>query len=134
MRGRAFPLLLIPLISACFGTEQPAAHTATHQQSRVLAFRRTAVMDTVTAILEGQVVSLCIHRPVPASVRLTNVTATYQRVAAPDGRFQFFHIQAGDYTLTTTCPAYYTLPDTRIHLGTGDAAVTTIGMSCHLGR
>jgi Carboxypeptidase regulatory-like domain len=122
-------LLLLSLLGGgCLPRPMPA--TKPDQRSQVLTFRRTAIMDTVTAILDGRVVGLCNQQPVPAAVQLASATTTLQAVATPDGKFRFFHIPAGDYTLKVTCPTYTKLADAPVHLGTGDAAETTIGLEC----
>ena len=120
-------LLLLSLVNFAF-TEQ--AHPVQAPcSSRVLAFRCTSIMDTVTAILYGRVVGLGDQQPVPTLIQLTTATATFRVHATPDGNFQFFHIPAGDYLLTATHPAFSPLKCAPVHLGTGDAAVTTIGLA-----
>lgn len=87
-------------------------------------------MDTVTAVLYGQVVSLCNQQPLPASVQLTSPGKTYLTVATIDGRIRFFHISSGSYFITAACPAYSRLAAGTVHLGTGDASTITIALSC----
>jgi hypothetical protein len=126
------PFVFIPVLSilsrGCH--PRPVLATKSDHRSQVLTFRRTAIMDTVTAILDGHVVGLCNQQPVPAAVQLVSATTTLQAVATPDGKFRFFHIPAGDYTLTVTCPTYTKLAGAPVHLGTGDAVDTTIGLGC----
>ncbi|RZK44412.1 MAG: hypothetical protein EOO61_03850 [Hymenobacter sp.] len=57
---------LLALLSGCFGTH----HTTptSYQRSRILVLNQTAIMDTVTAVLDGQVIGLCNQQPLPASV------------------------------------------------------------------
>ena len=121
---------LLALPDGCFGTHAPPA--ATYQRSRILAFKRTPFMDTVTAVLDGQVVSLCNQQPLPASVQLTSPGKTYRTVATPDGRFRFFHILSNTYLITATCPAYSQLAVNTVHLGTRDALTIKIGLGCRI--
>jgi hypothetical protein len=133
-------LLLSWLLSACSdrqgpgGTTPPGASTSALGDSRVLSFRRTAVMDTVTAILEGKAVSLCSQHPVPATVHLVADKVSYQAVAAPDGTFRFFHVPAGNYMLTATHPAYRALAPYPVKLGTGNVAEVGLGVGCRAGK
>jgi hypothetical protein len=123
------PLSLVALLSAC-GSK---THQVAAQQGQLLTFRRTASMDTVTAILQGQLVSLPSQQPLAARVQLTTLAATYQADTTPAGTFLFFHIPAGDYTLMATCAAGIKVTCTPIQLGTGDVVETTIGMNCYSG-
>jgi hypothetical protein len=89
-------------------------------------------MDTVTAVLEGQVMSLCTQRPVPVTVHLVMETASYHTVAAANGTFGFYHIPAGKYALTASHSAYRALQTSHMELGTGDIVEVKLGMSCSL--
>jgi hypothetical protein len=120
----------LALLGGCFGTRQ-APLAATYQRSRTLAFKRIAIMDTVTAVLDGQVVDLCKQQPLPATVQLTSPGKIYRTVATPDGRFRFFHIPSSTYLITATCPAHSKLTADTVHLGTGDASTIKIGLDCH---
>lgn len=91
---------------------------------------QTAVMDTITAVLHGQVVGLCNQQPLPASVQLIRPGRTYREVATPDGRFRFFHIPAGTYFMTATRPAYGSLSADTIHLDSGADSTIKIGLGC----
>lgn len=90
--------------------------------SQVLSFKRTAVMDTVTAVLDGQISAGCPPRPLRASVILVSAAATYRVMADAGGTFHFLHIRAGNYLLTATAVGYCELTGAHVHLGTGDAA------------
>lgn len=122
---------LLVLLSGCFGT-RPAPPAAPYQRSRILVLNQTAIMDTITAVLNGQVVGLCNQQPLPASVQLTSSSNTYRAVANPDGRFRFFHISAGTYLITAICPAYGSLNADTVRLGTGAASIIKIGLGCRL--
>lgn len=135
-----FAFLLFWLLSACSdgqgprATVQAGASRSGSGEGKVLSFRRTAVMDTVTAILEGKAMSLCTQRPVPVTVHLVAGRVSYQAVAALDGTFRFFHVPAGKYTLTATYPSYLSLAPYPIKLGTGDVAEVKLGVGCHGGK
>lgn len=109
---------LLALLSGCFGT-RPAPPADSYRRSRILILNQTAVMDTITTVLHGQVVGLCNQQPLPACVQLTSLGRTYREVATPDGRFRFSHIPACTYFITATCPAYGSLSADTIHLGSG---------------
>jgi hypothetical protein len=121
----------LTLLSGCFGAH-PTPPAAPYQRSRILVLNQTAVMDTVTAVLDGQVVSLCNQQSLPASVQLTSPSNMYRAVATPDGRFRFFHIPAGTYLITATCPAYSNFNADTVRLGTGVASIIKIGLGCRL--
>lgn len=89
-------------------------------------------MDTVTAVLDGQVVGLCNQQPLPASVQLTGSGKTYRTIATRDGRFRFLHIPSSTYLITATCPAYGRLAADTVRLGTGDASTIKIGLGCRI--
>jgi hypothetical protein len=89
-------------------------------------------MDTVTAVLDGQVVDLCTQQPLPASVQLTNPGKTYRAVATAEGRFCFFHISSSTYLITTICPTHSNLIADTVHLGTGAASTIKIGLGCQI--
>ena len=57
-------LIYCSLLAGCVGT-RPAPPAATYQRSQIVAFKQTAIMDTVTAVLDGQVVDLCTQQPLP---------------------------------------------------------------------
>jgi hypothetical protein len=120
---------LLVLLGGCFGAH-PTTPAAAYQRSRILTFKRTAIMDTVTAVLDGQVASLCNQQPLPASVQLTSPGKTYRTVATPDGRFRFFHISSSTYRITVAYPTYDKLAADTVHLGTGDASTIEIGLGC----
>jgi hypothetical protein len=122
---------LLALLSGCFGT-RPTTPAHSYQRSRILVLNQTAVMDTITAVLHGQVVGLCNQQSLPASVQLTSPGRTYREVAPPDGRFRFFHIPAGTYLITATCPAYGSLGADTIHLGSGAVSTIRIGLGCRV--
>jgi hypothetical protein len=99
-------------------------------KSRILEFKRTAMMDTITSVLHGQVISLCSKGAIPAIVQLVNKNNTYNTTALSNGEFKFFHIQSGSYRVTATCPGYVNLKDSSIYLGTGDVSSLKIGLMC----
>jgi hypothetical protein len=89
-------------------------------------------MDTVTAVLDGQVISLCNQQPLSASVQLTKLGKIYRTIATPDGRFCFLHIPSGTYLITATHPAYGKLAADTVCFGTGDVITIKIGLGCHV--
>jgi hypothetical protein len=120
---------LLVLLGGCIGAH-PTTPADPYQRSRILTFKRTAIMDTVTAVLDGQVVDLCNQQPLPASVQLASPGKTYRTVATLDGRFCFLHIPSSTYRITATYPAYDKLAADTMHLGTGDASAIKIGLGC----
>jgi hypothetical protein len=122
---------VLVLLGGCFGAH-PALPTDSYQPSRILTLKRIAIMDTVTAVLDGQVVSLCNQQPLPASVQLTSTGKIYRTTATPDGRFCFLHIPSGTYLITATHPAYGRLTADTVRLGTGDCSTIKIGLGCHI--
>jgi hypothetical protein len=133
MISRFSPLLLLSLVGGCFNTS-PAPSTSTTQHSQILEFRRTAIMDTITAILDGQIVDSFTQQPVPATVQLATATTTFQITTTLNGTFRFFHIPAGDYLLTVTYPACTKLTGAPVHLGAGNAMAITLGLVCDTTR
>jgi hypothetical protein len=122
---------LLALLSGCFGTHLTTpAHS--YQRSRILVLNQTAVMDTITAVLHGQVVGLCNQQQLPACVQLTSLGRTYREVATLDGRFRFSHIPAGTYFIAATCPAYGSLSADTVHLGSGAESIIKIGLGCRV--
>jgi hypothetical protein len=52
MISQLIPYTLLVLLSGCFGAH-PTTPSAPYQRSRILSLKRTAIMDTVTAVLDG---------------------------------------------------------------------------------
>ena len=122
---------VLVLLGGCFGAH-PTLPADSFEPSQILSLKRTAIMDTVTAVLDGQVVGLCNQQPLPASVQLTSPGKIYRTIATPNGRFCFLHISSGTYLITATHPAYGRLTADTVRLGTGDGSTIKIGLGCHV--
>ncbi|HEY9049856.1 MAG TPA: carboxypeptidase-like regulatory domain-containing protein [Ohtaekwangia sp.] len=96
------------------------------QNSRVLKFKYIAIMDTITAIVEGKVSGLDSDEA--ATVQLINSFNTYTQTSDTQGQFKFYHIAAGTYLLKATSNSYKPLTKEGLHLGTGDIAELHIAM------
>lgn len=100
-------------------------------ESRIIEFKRTAIMDTITAIIEGHIIALNDSGPLIAgAVQLTNEFNNYKVVSDTTGQFKFYHIPAGTYRLIATYVGYRQLASDSLHLGTGDITELIIGMGC----
>ncbi|MFH1003899.1 MAG: carboxypeptidase-like regulatory domain-containing protein [Bacteroidota bacterium] len=96
------------------------------EHSKIVEFRRTAIMDTVTAIVEGKIFYLNDNSSInKATVELTNENYNYKTVSDTAGKFEFMHIAAGTYKVSTS---YSELKGDTIHLGTGDKTELKIGI------
>ncbi|MGI4871845.1 MAG: carboxypeptidase-like regulatory domain-containing protein [Janthinobacterium lividum] len=134
--------LLLPtcgLLLGCTTPDQPPARRVTaYEPGRVLSFGRVAIMDTTTAILNGQAVSLCNETALPLTVWLAGMApypgteVTYRVIADVKGKFRFFHVSAGTYRLSAAYSGYGSLAEGTVHLGTGDVSAVKIGLSCRL--
>lgn len=122
--------MVLVLLGGCFGAHSTLPADS-FDPSQILSLERTAIMDTVTAVLDGQVVGLCNQQPLPASVQLTSPGKIYRTIATHDGRFCFMHITSGTYLITATHPAHGRLAADTVRLGTGDATTIKISLSCY---
>ena len=99
------------------------------QDSKVIEFKRTAIMDTITAIINGQITALADYEPLVAgNIELTNKFNNYQAISDTSGHFKFYHIAAGTYRLTAAYVGFRQLINDSIHLGSGDITTLKIGM------
>ena len=127
---RFVPVILsLVVFYSCSSAKNSKENIAITQQSKIVEFKRIAVMDTVTAIIDGRITSLCSGKTLPAVVQLSNKNNAYQLTANLKGEFKLFHINAGQYKVTCTHSGYDSLKDS-INLGTGDVAEMKIGLKC----
>lgn len=96
------------------------------EHSKIVEFRRIAIMDTVTAIVEGKIFYLNDSSAIKkAAIELTNENHNYKIVSDTTGKFEFMHIAAGTYKISTS---YSELKGDTIRLGTGDKTELKIGI------
>lgn len=119
------------LLGTMIGSSSCQQVGITCEPGRILSFRRVAMMDTVTAVLHGQVASLCRKVALPATVQLAG-PASFRTVADAAGKFQFMHIPAGTYRLSATCQGHGALTGDTIHLGFGAGSEISIGLGCRV--
>jgi len=99
------------------------------QNSKLIEFNRVAIIDTVTAIIEGKVLGFKDNELLPGTIiRLTNEDNKYETVSNIEGDFKFYHIQTGTYRLTADFIGHRQFVKDSLHLGTGDVLNLKIGM------
>lgn len=98
-------------------------------ESRIIEFERIAIMDTVTAIINGQLVFIDNTENLKdGSIHLTNGMKIYKATSDSIGEFGFFHIAAGTYKLSASHVGYKELFEDSLHIGTGDIINLKIGL------
>ncbi len=99
------------------------------QNSRVIEFKRIAIMDTITAVVEGKIVTINGSEPLPSAiVRLSNALNKWEVISDSLGQFKFYHISSGAYRLNSSNAGYRDLIKDSLYLGEGAVAQLIIGM------
>jgi hypothetical protein len=99
------------------------------QDSKLIKFERIAIMDTITAVIEGEIVALIDQEPmVGGIIELSNEFYQYKETSNKAGEFTFYHISAGKYKLTVGYACFRTLVKDSLYLGSGDIAELKLGM------
>ena len=122
-------LFFLVSCSSVYKTNSPE----TDLRSRILEFKKTAIMDTITVVINGQVSSLCTNIAVHAVIQLTGKEQIYRAQSDKEGAFQFNHIQAGQYKISTSSVGHHKI-DSLIQLGPGDVWHLKIVLGCEFSQ
>jgi hypothetical protein len=101
------------------------------QDSKVISFKRTAVLDTITVVIIGQITSITNNDTLPlGNIELINGAHSYKTTSDLNGQFTFHHIEAGTYKLAATYIGFRALKADSLHFESGDIVDITIGLGC----
>jgi hypothetical protein len=94
--------------------------------SRVIEDKKIGIMDTITFIMNGNVISK-LNNPISnCSVLLSNRDTTYSIITNVQGKFSFTHYPAGSYYLKIIKKGYAPLEKYKLDLGTGEIRKITV--------
>lgn len=129
-------ILLLAIIAISCATKKrsngcffPAELSEKGQNSKIIEFKRIALMDTVTAVILGKIFYLKDSIPTTE----TEITLSSRRnkyKTSPDslGQFKFSHIKSGDYTLRVWSRLCRELNVDTIKVLDGEVKKLVIGM------
>lgn len=104
-------------------------------RSKILKYERVGIMDTITAILKGQIVDFESKKPI-INERIAIVSGLVMYMDSTDfqGFYEFSMIPYGDYRMRLGIDNYYDFVMDTLHLGSGDIKELNLGMLrkiCH---
>lgn len=97
------------------------------QDSKIVEFKRIAIMDTVTAVINGEIFSSA-GKIDNQEILLTNKQNAYKVLSDSTGHFTFYHIQSGTYKLEVNVRLHRELKCDTLRVGTGDILNLIIAM------
>jgi hypothetical protein len=98
-------------------------------RSMILKYERVGIMDTITAILRGQVVDFESQKPITnKGVAIVSGLVMYLDSTDFQGFYEFSMVPYGDYRMGLELDNYYEFEMDTLHLGSGDIKELNIGM------
>ena len=97
--------------------------------SKILKYSRIGIMDTITAILKGQIVDFESKKPITnKEIEITSGLVMYIDSTDFQGFYEFSMIPYGNYRMRFGLINYYDFVMDTLYLGSGDIKELNIGM------
>ena len=110
------------MVFACGPTKQGTRYANTFN------YEVKAMMDTVTASIEGKIIIVPERIAVPdATLKLSSNADKFTSISLKNGTFLFSHIPAGKYEIRTDYPGLYSFRDS-IQVDSGQIISMLVGM------
>lgn len=107
--------LFIFSIAACTGVKNEPSKCCTVKHST------SASMDTITVVISGKTFN-CENNSIVknATVKLDGDYGTYETATTPDGKFGFYHIPNGIYSIEVISEGYCHIKQKELKFGSGN--------------
>jgi hypothetical protein len=108
--------LFILSIAACTGVKKEPSKCCTVKHST------SASMDTVTVVISGKIFECKNNRVIKKSttIKLDGDYGTYETSTSPDGKFGFYHIPSGTYSVEVISEGYCHIKQKELTFGSGN--------------